>query len=383
MAVRNVVSYGAVGDGTTDDTVAVQAAAAACANGDSLYFPGTNTYLIDYFVIPSSNVTVTGDSAGSRATVKKRTASGTNIAFMASLDQDNITVQNLILNGQGPSQSWWDPNPYTADFVVFADNIQFKGGGGHAIIDVYSHHAGSAGARVYGCDGVTMTRLVGDNNGFGTVACYARTYQTLPRFRNIVITASSADLDYCDGFRFYEGDIILVDSCVATNARNIPAAPAQFAGIYFDAVTLLTASNNTISGNSARGVDSGPGSNDCTIFGNQIFNHPQDGILPGNSGFVIQKNYIYNNTSTGIAMKGGSHFIKDNACHGHNYGIGTTGDTPSIALINNDCRNNSSGSVSPGLRACTGFSETGTIEDNDIFAGISSNNNGCAIAATF
>lgn len=43
MAIINVKDYGAVGDGSTDDTDAIQAAIAACDTGDTLYFPGEST----------------------------------------------------------------------------------------------------------------------------------------------------------------------------------------------------------------------------------------------------------------------------------------------------------------------------------------------------
>lgn len=43
--IRNVQEYGAVGDGITDDTAAINAAAAALQDGDTLYFP-SGTYLV-------------------------------------------------------------------------------------------------------------------------------------------------------------------------------------------------------------------------------------------------------------------------------------------------------------------------------------------------
>jgi len=43
--VRNVKNYGAVGNGVTNDTAAIQSAMSALANGDSLYFPA-GTYLV-------------------------------------------------------------------------------------------------------------------------------------------------------------------------------------------------------------------------------------------------------------------------------------------------------------------------------------------------
>lgn len=57
--------YGAVGDGVTDDTVAIQAASTACnaAGGGNLYFP-KGRYLITADVTVTRLVTVIGDGAG-------------------------------------------------------------------------------------------------------------------------------------------------------------------------------------------------------------------------------------------------------------------------------------------------------------------------------
>jgi Pectate lyase superfamily protein len=63
--IRNVQSYGAKGDGTTDDTAAINSAIAALRPGDTLLFPCTSnsTYLINgQLSINVTNVTVDGSS---------------------------------------------------------------------------------------------------------------------------------------------------------------------------------------------------------------------------------------------------------------------------------------------------------------------------------
>lgn len=50
----NVKTYGAVGDGVTDDTAAIQAAVTAMAAGDRLVFPAGNTFLVSANVTKSS-----------------------------------------------------------------------------------------------------------------------------------------------------------------------------------------------------------------------------------------------------------------------------------------------------------------------------------------
>ncbi len=79
-AVVNVRSYGATGDGITDDTAAIVAAGAVVQSGDTLYFPsGTyevkvcqggafgSEYLLSLF--GKNGLTITGDGSDSTATI--------------------------------------------------------------------------------------------------------------------------------------------------------------------------------------------------------------------------------------------------------------------------------------------------------------------------
>ena len=61
----NVKAYGAVGDGVTDDTVAIQAAATASAvSGGTLFFP-TGTYVVSSGItgLNNSGITISGHGA--------------------------------------------------------------------------------------------------------------------------------------------------------------------------------------------------------------------------------------------------------------------------------------------------------------------------------
>src|SRR5713226_10405647 len=69
----NVMDYGATGNGTTDDTAAINSAIAALQPGDTLSFP-CGTYLTtSQLTINTSNVTVDGGSCA----IIRNTASGT------------------------------------------------------------------------------------------------------------------------------------------------------------------------------------------------------------------------------------------------------------------------------------------------------------------
>lgn len=64
MKIHNVKSYGALGDGATVDTVAIQSAFDACTGSTSryLFFP-TGLYVVSSTLAPSSSLYLIGDNA--------------------------------------------------------------------------------------------------------------------------------------------------------------------------------------------------------------------------------------------------------------------------------------------------------------------------------
>jgi len=95
----NVKSYGAVGDGTTDDTVAIQAAVNASSG---VFFP-TGTYKVTAAVTLNANNTVFGEGASS-VILYTGTAATQGAFFVnsgsSSAYVDNITIADLKFLGQ-------------------------------------------------------------------------------------------------------------------------------------------------------------------------------------------------------------------------------------------------------------------------------------------
>lgn len=94
--VVHVRDYGAVGDGTTDDAVAIQAAIAdAQTRGVSVHFEG-RTYAIGTELQITSKVELVGVTGGSAATkLRARTAGMRSIVFMTA----QVVVKSIVFDG--------------------------------------------------------------------------------------------------------------------------------------------------------------------------------------------------------------------------------------------------------------------------------------------
>jgi hypothetical protein len=150
--VHNVWTYGAAGDGLTDDTTAIRAAADA-AVGNVLYFPA-GTYIVDNFDI-GSGTTVQG--AGPGATILKvtRVTGSTYLGVIHNSYQTtgntDLTVRDLTIWRTvevGPSA--FDEHIYFKKCSrILVENCRFLG----TITE--ATHAGK-GVHLQGCDHATV-----------------------------------------------------------------------------------------------------------------------------------------------------------------------------------------------------------------------------------
>jgi len=97
-AMINVRDYGATGDGTTDDTAAMQAAiTAATANGQSTLYIPTGTYIVKS-QLNVSQCSVMGDGVYASKIKAGSGYTGTNLMYVGSLSQ-NLVYQDFQLDG--------------------------------------------------------------------------------------------------------------------------------------------------------------------------------------------------------------------------------------------------------------------------------------------
>lgn len=160
VGTYNVRDYGAVGDGVTDDTLAIQAACDACrtAGGGTVYIP-TGTYIVSGQTHPlttnpvcfwiGSHTRLVGD--GPNATIVKLAASQPNLTWVignyqvvATYTDESISVENLAVNGNAGNQD-------TTNTVDLQFGIKMHGVKGLTmynvdVIHVCGTNSGGAGA---------------------------------------------------------------------------------------------------------------------------------------------------------------------------------------------------------------------------------------------
>jgi hypothetical protein len=91
LGVYNVQDYGAVGDGSTDDTAAIDAAITAAGSEATVFFPA-GTYMHDStWHITSPDLRLLGQEG---AVLKKRTTTN----FFIAIDAARVTLENLTLD---------------------------------------------------------------------------------------------------------------------------------------------------------------------------------------------------------------------------------------------------------------------------------------------
>lgn len=117
----NVKDFGAVGDGTTDDTAAFQAAA---DEGGKIYVP-KGIYIIDYVTLPT-NCTWVGEGIKSHIRKKANSVSASYVkeAYLFSPETANLTIsfENIFLDGNYTEQETTRTGQATANHSATQSN---------------------------------------------------------------------------------------------------------------------------------------------------------------------------------------------------------------------------------------------------------------------
>jgi len=177
VTVLNVQDFGAVGDGSTDDTAAIQDAIDAAGDGDEVYVPATgSSYVVtgwDSIIdVDSSNDGVRIYGNGEESRIEYGGGNGGRNVFMISVDPgdeglDGFVLENLTLDG-GRGSVEGDPN------VASAVQVRSPGAGAEADVDITVRDVRATNCYGNGIDvgaaGTTVTNCTADDNrqhGFG------------------------------------------------------------------------------------------------------------------------------------------------------------------------------------------------------------------------
>jgi hypothetical protein len=261
----SVKSFGAVGDGTTDDTVAIQNAINfASTNKQILLFLGGGTYIVDNLIL-KSNLRIVGD----KNTTIKLKASATGTIFFTSASISNFTIDKILFDG----------------------NIQNQTSNSVSKAVIYTGSTPGA---------VTFTNFTYTNNVFNNIASCL---QYVTNLNNSNISNNLVNDHSFNAFNFKGDNNIVSQNIILSNVATTSAAAwgVSLAGnnntISYNNIVLSTSSNIT---SDNIGIGSGGGNNNQYIYNtidcqNGVKNY---GIStsPGDIGSIINGTKIIGNS---------------------------------------------------------------------------------------
>lgn len=299
-AVVNVLDYGAVGDGTTDDTAAITA---ALATGASVYFP-QGTYKTDTQTLSTAGQTLFGD--GEKSVILAKTA-GNNL-FVA--EADYITIRDLRMNGVEIAAG-------NSSFAVFTDaaapaqflsvlNVLFSGASAATgFNNAVKFDTGCDYGSVVGCN---IDRLWGNVSGSGYGVLNAANNVSIAD--NVMIAASGRGRHGVYISSGASDNVIknnfLIDFDLEGVTQNSQGAQAPCARNKYLGNSFLNcaASNNPTSGS----IGIYGHSNGAIISNNTVSGSGQLGIAVDGTGVtdcantLISNNYVAFSATTGISI---------------------------------------------------------------------------------
>lgn len=312
--VFNVKDYGAMGDGATDDTAAINSAISAATNGGTIYLP-PGTYVVNPAtgINLANNTRLTGSGTGSIIKVASHANATGNVVKAQSIS--SVSVDNLMIDGNKTNQT--NSTNYGLYFGTVTNGT---------VYNVWVQNFTGVGIHIYNSTGVKVLDNFSTANGYHGFECEqstASTWQGNRAWNNtlhgIIINpgevgstgSSSISLvgNICDSNSQYgiavgiaNGGLgqRLTKDCVISN--NIIRNNAQY-GIQIYQQNGFLISNNEITGNGFFGIYLYQ-TRYNQIIGNNFHNNSQASnggydeiFMEGNgSGYASTNNLIANNT---------------------------------------------------------------------------------------
>jgi len=323
----NVRHYGATGNGTVDDTVAIQAAidVVNAASGGLVFFPA-GLYQISSTLTVGDATTLSGE--GQRSQIRAVNALEADMLINKDIVGGNffIEIQNVAFDGNRTGQlatggilrfdnvndfsihDCWFSNAFND--AVFIDNAFFG-----RIVNNFSRGPGADSYTIHN----TFDQIV--SNNISDLAGATGTGGS-----GITVITSNGRL--------------VIDGNICKGASNVNGS-----GIQVNGSSNCIITNNFCNGNAASGIGTGTGSGRHLISGNECLSNTLRGIFVLNNENVVTDNICNGNGSHGISIlsPGQRNIISDNVFQ-NNGAAGIENDGAASTITGNICTlNNSQG----------------------------------------
>ncbi|MFA6004170.1 MAG: right-handed parallel beta-helix repeat-containing protein, partial [Elusimicrobiota bacterium] len=322
-ASYNVRDYGAAGDGTTDDTAAIQAAINALPAWGTLIIPD-GTYMINaiansgsYGLLLKSSITI---SLSAGATLKAIPNASASYAILHLSNISSVTIQGGAIEGDRSAHTGVTGEWGMGVNIIQSHNILIDG--------VTAKECWGDGFYVGGSTptGITLQNVLSDHNrrqGMSIVSVsnmvvrnstFSNTIGTLPEagidiepnagqtVSNVLITACSLLNNNGEGYQggvpgantgvAFVQDVVLDGNTARGNAQQ---------GIEVSNSTGTRILNNIVDGNGSYGIYLRNGADQSTVSGNTVTGGATDGLVEYlDSGNTMTGNSVTGNAGRGI-----------------------------------------------------------------------------------
>lgn len=284
--------FGAVGDGVTDDSAALNAAiTAANAAGGGTVRIVSGTYLIGATIVPKANVTVVG--AGMHSTIIKL-KDATNVSMMVATSAHRFALCDLTLDGNKANNT--GGGNWSGLFLTTSDNVKVHRCRFLNIDWIAIAFAGCPDADIVDCsiespDYIGIWLGVSGGTIHGTGSRIVR--------NTILDTGLDAVINGCD-------DVVIAHNYCRGNGRLIGAS-----GIYMDSGTRrCRIEGNHCEGSTGHGIDL------------------NTAVTDDSYGNIVIGNVCIGNRDSGIGCNANGTVIVGNTCENNGYAQGSAGAYP-------------------------------------------------------